>query len=605
MSDVLGTIAQGVNPLTTMGQVVNVMRGAQDFKAQQFNLQQARLQPAYAGLMALRLKGDAVTNDDVMASLADSARLGGDVSGLTDNWNAALARGGPNPAADFVRSESIRGMPSFEQFGAVSPEPTSMNVGGQQIFGTISPRGGAAPGQFQQVGAGVGLGVGPEFANQTGQWQMPDGSMFAGTRGQYLQKLGADPNVLMGGGAVGASSGAPVATPPSESKQAFIQSFTPTAQRIAKATGLPVNYVIAQAGLETGWGTSSAYQRNNFFGISAPGQPGTPASYANPDEGANAYVNLVNSRYANVPRTGSLQDIGDNMARAGYNPALPGAQGGSYGQRIASFGAGLPYQVAGTAPVAGEGGGAAPAPARGGLTLPGPYLAPQFEYGAKNYAAAQQANAELPARISPLLNSLSIIHANPTLTTGPGEQNIQQWAQWFRDRGINADSLLGIKDPNNVTAWQELSKFLKQYDQGIPGSQSSDLARLQTEASQPNTEQGRNAIAILAGKAIGNEMMNVARYRYFQANNQGVDPSTGYQRAATRAQYFNLETADWAGRQDPMAYAAAAGTVPPEAMGQYMRGLSPAMQKNFVLSLRDAQRLFPEMAAPAPAAGGG
>jgi hypothetical protein len=191
------------------------------------------------------------------------------------------------------------------------------------------------------------------------------------------------------------------------------------------------------------------------------------------------------------------------------------------------------------------------------------------------------------------VNAISILNEHPTLNTGPGQENWNQWMQGLSGMGINVSGMAGM-DPNNVTAWQELAKSLKQYDQNIPGSQSSDLARLQTEASQPNTEQGRNAIAILAGKAIGNERMRSAKYLQFQSQNQGTDPATGWPAAASRAQFYNLETSDFQAKQDPMAYAA--DVVPPEAMGAYIKGLpTDALKKRFVSSLQDAKRLFPDL----------
>ncbi|HKE23193.1 MAG TPA: glucosaminidase domain-containing protein, partial [Bryobacteraceae bacterium] len=407
------------------------------------------------------------------------------------------------------------------------------------------------------------------------------------------------------------SSGAPTSSLSSPNRDEFIKNFTPIAQNISARTGLPVSYIVAQAGLETGWGTSSASGNNNFFGIS-PG--GRLASYRTPQEGADAYVNLVNNdpHYAKLDRTGTPQEIGDRFAVAGYNPSVPGGPAGpSYGTRIGSFAAGLtgdaaggamrPYQVASTGPTppppTGAGG---PSPGQGNQPLvnpvirpPGPYMGPQLEFGSKAYAEDQLANQGLNARISPLTNVLTILNQHPKLMTGPGQSNWNEWMQAFQAMGINLPASLTGANAGDVTAWQELSKFLKQYDMNIPGSNRSDLERLGTQASQPNTEQGRNAIAILVGKAIGNELMRVAKYRQFQSQNQGVDPATGWPKAANRAQFYNLETSDWASNQDAMAYASL--LMPGEAVGQYLKGLpNDAMRRNFVTSLQDAKRLFPE-----------
>ena len=45
---------------------------------------------------------------------------------------------------------------------------------------------------------------------------------------------------------------------PNANKDAFVSSFAPVAQSVAQKTGLSPQYVLAQAGLETGWGTSPA-----------------------------------------------------------------------------------------------------------------------------------------------------------------------------------------------------------------------------------------------------------------------------------------------------------------------------------------------------------
>lgn len=134
---------------------------------------------------------------------------------------------------------------------------------------------------------------------------------------------------------------ASLATPASPDE--FTTQFTPIAQSIAAKTGLPVEYVLAQAAHETGWGKSPASANNNFFGITDP-KTGQLMKFATPEEGANAYVALMQSdRYKTVDRTGTPQQIGDRMAAAGYNPNV--AEKGktdSYGTRIGGVAASLP-----------------------------------------------------------------------------------------------------------------------------------------------------------------------------------------------------------------------------------------------------------------------
>ena len=55
-------------------------------------------------------------------------------------------------------------------------------------------------------------------------------------------------------------------------KQEFIKAIYPAAQKAADKLGIPVEMIIAQAGLETGWGKSVALAENNLFGIKASGE---------------------------------------------------------------------------------------------------------------------------------------------------------------------------------------------------------------------------------------------------------------------------------------------------------------------------------------------
>lgn len=99
----------------------------------------------------------------------------------------------------------------------------------------------------------------------------------------------------------------------SGSISAFINQYLPLAQQASAQTGLPTDFILGQAGLETGWGTSNAaVNGNNFFGIS-PG--GNLATYATPADGFSAYANTINS-----PRYSGLWDVAGNgpAATAGY-----------------------------------------------------------------------------------------------------------------------------------------------------------------------------------------------------------------------------------------------------------------------------------------------
>ncbi len=113
----------------------------------------------------------------------------------------------------------------------------------------------------------------------------------------------------------------------------FVSRYLGLAQSTSASTGLPVDYILGQAGLETGWGTSNAAANNNFFGIS-PG--GNLASYSDAASGFTAYSGLVTgSHYSNALAVasagGSATDIGNAMNNAGYSTTP------DYGTRVGNF----------------------------------------------------------------------------------------------------------------------------------------------------------------------------------------------------------------------------------------------------------------------------
>lgn len=141
----------------------------------------------------------------------------------------------------------------------------------------------------------------------------------------------------------------------------FVARYTGPAQDASAATGLPVDFILGQAGLESGWGTSRlATQQNNYFGIGGPGSfrayPDAAASFAD-------YAGLMNSpRYAGaVAAGGTAGDIAGNLAAAGYTPD-PGYAGAVAGATAAVDNVlGLPGGAVPPAPGGPGAGGAADA----------------------------------------------------------------------------------------------------------------------------------------------------------------------------------------------------------------------------------------------------
>jgi hypothetical protein len=108
----------------------------------------------------------------------------------------------------------------------------------------------------------------------------------------------------------------------------FVNSFLPLAQQQSVATGIPASFILGQAALESGWGTSQAAQtQNNFFGISMGGSG--IATYNSPSQGFAAYGNLLTTdpRYAGVLATAaSTSDptaLASSLVSSGYNTADP------------------------------------------------------------------------------------------------------------------------------------------------------------------------------------------------------------------------------------------------------------------------------------------
>ncbi|WP_282198469.1 glucosaminidase domain-containing protein [Collibacillus ludicampi] len=110
----------------------------------------------------------------------------------------------------------------------------------------------------------------------------------------------------------------------------FVQKMYPYAQQVSQATGLPVDMVLAQCGLESGWGTSeAANENNNFAGIKpwgnyGPGPDSEYAGYTSIQDFANGYINFLtqNSRYRGLlsaARSGaSEEELVQILGSTGY-----------------------------------------------------------------------------------------------------------------------------------------------------------------------------------------------------------------------------------------------------------------------------------------------
>jgi flagellar protein FlgJ len=137
------------------------------------------------------------------------------------------------------------------------------------------------------------------------------------------------------------------ARPPTEAQSAFVQQHSQVATEVEKATGIPANFMLGQAGHETGWGryeikTKGGGSSHNLFGIKAgSGWTGktaevTTTEYVNGvaqkkvarfrayDSYADAfkdYARMISEspRYAKArEQTGSAQAFASGLQKAGY-----------------------------------------------------------------------------------------------------------------------------------------------------------------------------------------------------------------------------------------------------------------------------------------------
>lgn len=101
----------------------------------------------------------------------------------------------------------------------------------------------------------------------------------------------------------------------------YISANYPYALAASQQTGVPVNFILGQTGLETGWGSSNNYANgNNPGGISDAN--GNPLSYSSLAEGWQAYTNtLSSSRYAAAIQNNSDNPYGlaSALQTAGYS----------------------------------------------------------------------------------------------------------------------------------------------------------------------------------------------------------------------------------------------------------------------------------------------
>lgn len=581
------------NPLQYAAGYADLATKAQALKANQFSLGQAQLQPGYSAIRMLQATNPNPSDDDVNAALGAAARQpNSNVDPIVQDYTAWRARGGS--PADFVRSRAIGGMSPENQAAYSFPQRQNVQTAAGLYTGTMGALAGPNAGQFTP-GTFVGQGVSPEWAagrepvvGPNGQVQMVPRGALAGPNAvpavSGVTPIGA--GAATGGGGTGVGSSALL--PPGAPADVAAARIDQIAQRESGGQNIPNRMGPGGTPLSSASGPyqfldSTWQQAAREYGIPNPTQRAMDTDPAIQRAVAIQFL----QRHGEAPWATSAPGGG------GAVTAGPGGQQGPFigatsAQPVAGAGAnvrpagggGVTYVPA--SPGAGGGGGAT-IPGVGGmtpygavLTPPSPYMAPQWEQSTKDYVADQVANKTLSRRIAPLQNAINIIKENPGLVTGPSSENWYQWVQ-----GIAAATGIDVGDVHNANAYNELAKQLAMNLQQS-GADPTDMARLMHEASQPNTTQGKQAIVTLAAEQIGYQRLRSAQYLEFQARHPND--------ANNNTQFYNQETGDWAGQQDPMAYAA--DLIPQAELSSYIRGLDKDGQTRFAQSLQNAKRLF-------------
>lgn len=135
-----------------------------------------------------------------------------------------------------------------------------------------------------------------------------------------MPKIVTDPEILA------LFDSAPESTPSTSPKASFVSSVLPYAQASAAKSGLPVELVLAQAALESGWGKSA--KGNNYFGIKAHGYGGKTQSVGTHEYEGGKRVNITDSFRAYDSPEQSFDDHADFLrSNRRYKPVFEARDG--------------------------------------------------------------------------------------------------------------------------------------------------------------------------------------------------------------------------------------------------------------------------------------
>lgn len=601
MSDVLGVIAQGYNPLTQANNVVGFQRQQTALQQERFNLQQAQLQPAYAGLNAL-LENPNANWGDVQAALANSQRLGGNVDGLVQNASAFAAQGGS--PADFVRQYgTARYVPPFEAANLFLPQYAEQRTAMGTYPGQVSGPATTGGPQWSPTGF-VRRGVTPEEYNQpvpvgynpqTGAvMTAPYGSVYSGMPGMGGGGMpafsGPGGMVGMGGGgpATGGGAGGPV---PGGGALGMIKQEALMNVMLRESGGRDIMNT-------QGSGAGGLFQMMPptwAEGKQLAGIPEGefPQAQGSPPQVQYAVASALYDRYGTAPWQASAANAGRFPgAQAAMLTAngIPAAGGGGPVQNAAYYPPMPGMGPSGTGGM-GPGGGAALPP--GFVSIYGPGMtgqppAPGVMEGAKEAAAGATGRQQaLVAAQNTVPGSRSILEgmladmATPGFTSGVGHTTYGNLRQVLQNSGI-APQNMDIQQ--GQAAQEQFNKFVSQLSAqtmqmiGAPSDARQEMAAA-SNPSLMNTVAGNRAIVRML---LGNLQSIDVMTREFQGS--GLPPSMFDQ---WRLQ-FTARDPRTGGQFDPRIFWMA--NMPPDEQRSYFQKNSPAVQRQLSNDLEFAAR---------------
>lgn len=267
---------------------------------------------------------------------------------------AALAQGTPAPATP------AKAIPALEASATAGEDPIPLGALKATLNPTLNPTLTPAlkPLNLNALVSKAADAPTANTRNSTAAITAPAGSVQAGTAPsgetslrRWVQKAGAVAPTI------GQRVNAGVVRQELGSQRAFVEKVSAEAQTVAAQTGLPAEYMVGQAALESGWGRSEikaadGTQSFNLFGIKAgrnwTGKTievttteyinGVPQkvkakfrAYDSYAEGFADYAKLIqnNPRYAGVRQAGSATEFARALQQGGY------ATDPAYAQKLA------------------------------------------------------------------------------------------------------------------------------------------------------------------------------------------------------------------------------------------------------------------------------